>query len=64
MEYAERSAVERGFSKMGLTVHPSNSRAVRFYEKMGWQRNLTDGQWTGSMSKTLPNTLAESEANE
>ena len=53
MEYSERVALERGFTRMGLTVHPSNGRAVRFYEKMGWKRDMKDGSWDGHMSKTI-----------
>lgn len=53
MEYSEQVAIERGFTYMNLTVHPSNKRAVRFYEKMGWQRDVKDGNWDGHMSKTI-----------
>lgn len=53
MEYSENEARNRGFTRMHLTVHPSNTRAVRFYEKMGWQRDLIDTTWDGSMSKML-----------
>jgi ribosomal protein S18 acetylase RimI-like enzyme len=53
MEYSEQVAIERGFTRMVLTVHPSNSRAVRFYEKMGWQKDEVDGVWSGHMSKLL-----------
>lgn len=53
MEYSERVAIERGFTCMGLTVHPSNGRAVRFYEKTGWQRNMENGVWDGHMSKAI-----------
>jgi ribosomal protein S18 acetylase RimI-like enzyme len=53
MEETERIAIKRNFARMGLTVHPSNVRAVRFYEKMGWQRALHNGVWTGSMVKYI-----------
>lgn len=53
MEYSEQVAVERDFSRMGLTVHPSNGRAVRFYEKMGWQRDIKGSSWDGHMSKAI-----------
>lgn len=53
MEYAERVALERSFTHIGLTVHASNKRAVRFYEKMGWQRNIYEGKWDGQMSKAV-----------
>ena len=53
MEYSEAAAVGRGFKRMHLTVHPSNARAVHFYEKMGWQREEQGEVWSGSMSKPL-----------
>jgi ribosomal protein S18 acetylase RimI-like enzyme len=53
MEYSQRIAIGRGFTQMSLTVHPTNNRAVRFYEKMGWQRDPIDGVWKGRMSKTI-----------
>jgi ribosomal protein S18 acetylase RimI-like enzyme len=53
MEYVEQVAIERGFTSMGLTVHPSNTRAVRFYEKIGWQKDQVSGLWSGRMSKNL-----------
>lgn len=56
MEYSEQIAIERGFVRMNLTVHPSNKRAVRFYEKMGWQRDMNDGRWDGHMSKVIAAT--------
>lgn len=53
MEYSERVALERGFTRMGLSVHPSNGRAVHFYEKVGWQRDTKNGIWDGRMSKVI-----------
>ena len=55
MEYSEHVALERGFAQMGLSVHPSNGRAIRFYEKMGWQKDEIDGKWSGHMTKFLEN---------
>ncbi len=60
MEYAERSAREREFVQMGLTVHPANMRAVRFYEKMGWKRDIRETEWTGNMSKVIGGTVPPS----
>lgn len=59
MEYSEHVALERGFTRMGLTVHPSNGRAVRFYEKMGWQRDAKNGVWDGHMSKAIGTSSPE-----
>lgn len=53
MEHSETAASQQGFDSMRLTVHPTNLRAIVFYEKMGWQKNLIDDEWLGSMSKTL-----------
>jgi GNAT superfamily N-acetyltransferase len=49
---AEARARATGFPRMRLTVHPSNERAVRFYEQLGWSRS-TDSAWTGSMVREL-----------
>jgi ribosomal protein S18 acetylase RimI-like enzyme len=57
MDYSERVALELGHNQMNLTVHPANSRAVRFYEKTGWTRIPSDASWSGAMSKTLPHTI-------
>lgn len=53
MEYVEHVARERGFTQMALTVHPSNGRAIRFYEKLDWQRDSAKSAWTGRMTKCL-----------
>lgn len=51
---AERRARSLGFSQMTLTVHPTNSRAVRFYEELGWKRRVgSDGAWSGGMTRSL-----------
>jgi ribosomal protein S18 acetylase RimI-like enzyme len=42
-----------GFHQMALTVHPANHQAVSFYERLGWERVITDGTWRGSMRKHL-----------
>lgn len=64
MEYSERIALEQGFNRMGLTVHPSNGRAVRFYEKVGWMKEPVHGKWTGRMSKSIGPQNADSLAQE
>jgi len=53
MAEAERQAVIRGFARMDLSVHPSNVVAVRFYERLGWQRVGTAEKWSGHMIKAL-----------
>jgi ribosomal protein S18 acetylase RimI-like enzyme len=55
MDEAETRARELEFQEMKLTVNPGNARAVRFYERLGWQRLLMnlDGNWTGAMRKLI-----------
>jgi len=53
MDISEQAAQERGFSEMDLTVHPENSQAVRFYEKLGWARAPNGEVWRGSMRKNV-----------
>lgn len=50
MAEAEARARAGEFERMHLTVHPDNERAVRFYERGGWQRVIRpDGTWPGQM---------------
>ena len=53
MEFSELIAIQNGFLRMHLTVHPSNSNAITFYEKLGFERWPENGSWTGSMRKML-----------
>lgn len=53
MEYCEQVALQRGFRFMDLTVHPTNHNAVAFYERLGWERVVENGEWEGRMSKSL-----------
>jgi ribosomal protein S18 acetylase RimI-like enzyme len=53
MRETEVIALQRGFSKLHLTVHPDNHQAVRFYEGIGWQRTLKNGSWEGGMSRAI-----------
>lgn len=55
MREAEERATRLGHPHLVLTVHPENTRAVTFYEQLGWSRTLTsDGRWTGAMRRNLP----------
>jgi ribosomal protein S18 acetylase RimI-like enzyme len=51
MEEAETIARSKGFDAIGLTVHPDNTPAVRFYEKLGWTRVTRNGSWQGRMTR-------------
>lgn len=54
MRHMERTAIDRGFAQMQLTVSPTNVRAVGFYEHLGWQRDPgADGVWAGNMLKAI-----------
>lgn len=45
---AAEAASSRGFERMHLSVHPGNTGALAFYEKLGWQKVLSgQGQWSG-----------------
>jgi len=50
---AETRARTRGFKRMTLTVHPENTRAVRFYEELGWTPAPNAGVWGGVMHRIL-----------
>lgn len=53
MQRAEGSARARGCREMHLTVHTDNHEAVRFYERLGWQKAPWKGEWVGDMTKSL-----------
>lgn len=54
MQRNEELARTAGFDRMDLSVAMTNAQAIRFYERGGWTRSLTDGVWTrGVMSKEL-----------
>lgn len=53
MKCLEDTARQRHFSKMHLTVSPNNTRAVRFYERLGWTRIPEHEVWKGFMWKDL-----------
>ncbi|MDX2089246.1 MAG: GNAT family N-acetyltransferase [Kofleriaceae bacterium] len=51
---AEARARTGGHRRMVLTVHPSNARAVAFYEQLHWVRTIgSDGTWSGAMHRDL-----------
>ncbi len=53
MQEAERVAREKGFEAMDLSVHPDNVVAVRFYERLKWEKVSQKGSWQGVMKKAL-----------
>ena len=58
MAETEKIAVERGFSRLHLTVDIDNIQAIGFYQNLEWQ-NLpaSDGVWHGSMVKYFRESL-------
>lgn len=52
MDALDDTARRQGFAEMDLSVHPENVGAVRFYERLGWQRD-TARDWRGVMRKRL-----------
>ncbi len=50
---AENEAFEYGCREICLTVHPDNTKAVRFYENQNWQKFAPSSLWNGAMIKTL-----------
>jgi ribosomal protein S18 acetylase RimI-like enzyme len=59
MAKIEAIARQAGFESMDLTVHPSNTRGVRFYERLGWHKDIgkvNEGIWQGRMHKVLMET--------
>ena len=55
MKHVEKFAIEQGFSYMHLTVHKDNHKAITFYERCGWGKEIAEnGDWQGAMRKSLP----------
>ena len=54
MEDAEARARKAGFHQMHLSVDTINQQAIRFYERLGWQRVVEHGgEWHGYMERPL-----------
>lgn len=53
MEQMEARALEENFARMRLTVSPDNHGAIRFYERLGWTRDIQEDGWNGGMWKVL-----------
>jgi ribosomal protein S18 acetylase RimI-like enzyme len=53
MRFIENMLKEKGIESMHLSVHTDNSPAVRFYEKMGWEKMPFGEEWQGKMMKRL-----------
>lgn len=53
MHFVENMLEEKGTTSLHLSVHTDNSPAVRFYEKMGWEKVPPGEEWDGKMMKRL-----------
>lgn len=54
MNQSELAALEKGFQKMHLSVHPDNVQAITFYASLGWRKvEDSSGYWNGAMEKLL-----------
>jgi ribosomal protein S18 acetylase RimI-like enzyme len=53
MQRAEDTAIEHGYTLMHLSVDLENIQAIRFYEKLAWNKDR-EVNWRGSMLKPLP----------
>ena len=53
VNHLEKTATERGFERMHLTVAANNHRAISFYERLGWGKVSGCGAWAGRMHKEL-----------
>lgn len=51
----ERTARSKGYSRIVLSVHPDNQKAVKFYKKRGWYEIYPDPTraWQGYMEKIV-----------
>lgn len=54
IEECEVVAMERGFSRLQLTVDPGNQTAIEFYTRLGWTKLVIEGRWDNTMFKMLP----------
>jgi ribosomal protein S18 acetylase RimI-like enzyme len=58
MKSVYMDALQKGFELIQLSVHPDNEKAVKFYEKEGWTKDIDDkGTWSGVMVKIVRETL-------
>jgi GNAT superfamily N-acetyltransferase len=60
MASAAELASARGFARMHLTVQTENHRAIRFYEKLGWDRVADGDAWEGAMAMSIADSMAPS----
>jgi ribosomal protein S18 acetylase RimI-like enzyme len=54
MDACETIALDRQFSRLLLTVDPTNEAAINFYLTLGWAKLVVNGRWNNTMFKALP----------
>jgi ribosomal protein S18 acetylase RimI-like enzyme len=50
---SEEIARQHGCTEIHLSVYLDNTKAIGFYERIGWQKFFQDGVWRGLMVKRL-----------
>jgi ribosomal protein S18 acetylase RimI-like enzyme len=50
---SEEIARQQGCAEIHLSVYLDNTKAIGFYERIGWQKFFQDGVWRGLMFKRL-----------
>lgn len=58
MQHSEEFALQLNFSTIRLAVDTTNTRAIEFYERQGWKKELVNNEWKGLMVKSLTSTTA------
>ena len=55
MLQSEERARQLAYAAMELCVAPTNDKAIRFYERLGWAKDIAGGGWgrNGLMTKSL-----------
>lgn len=53
LDDAEAAAIQNKFRKMDLSVNVDNTSAIKFYEKLGWEKKPKGDEWSGIMIKLL-----------
>jgi ribosomal protein S18 acetylase RimI-like enzyme len=58
IETSEKAAREAGIYEMHLSVEVDNQKAVRFYEKLGWEKVPSNDPTTITMKKSIQRDIS------